>query len=165
MHLALATIIQKFDLHLADPSSYSLTFNFTLTVKPVLNIRAVPRKGRHVILPVASSALRQAREGLTPAVKTVKPEVTGSKQPLYVLYGSNTGSCESFAQKIANAAPTYGEHVCVHNHWHISCRAGFSAQMGTMDSASRNLPTDGPVVIISASYEGMWRGFDRVSDD
>jgi hypothetical protein len=44
MHLALPSIIQKFDLHLADPLAYSLTFNFTLTIKSIINIRAVPRK-------------------------------------------------------------------------------------------------------------------------
>jgi cytochrome P450/NADPH-cytochrome P450 reductase len=155
MHLALPSIIQKFDLHLADPSAYSLTFNFTLTIKSIINIRAVPRKGRHVIHPVASSALRRAREGLTPAAKAAVPDAAGGRQPLYVLYGSNTGSCESFSQRIANAAPTYGARDCVHRHGLLSYRAGFSAQMGTMDSASRNLPTDGPVIIITASYEGV----------
>lgn len=32
----------------------------------------------------------------------------GAKKPLYCLYGSNTGSCESFAQRIASEAPSKG---------------------------------------------------------
>jgi cytochrome P450/NADPH-cytochrome P450 reductase len=72
-------------------------------------IRAIPRAGRnsHVILSAPSSGLRNARDGLAPGTQVAEASSEG-KQALYVLYGSNTGSCESFAQKIATAAPSYG---------------------------------------------------------
>ncbi|EED85649.1 predicted protein, partial [Postia placenta Mad-698-R] len=58
---------------------------------------------------------------------------------LYVLYGSNTGTSETFAQRVTSDAATH---------------AGFRAVMGTLDSVAGKLPTDGPVVIITASFEG-----------
>jgi cytochrome P450/NADPH-cytochrome P450 reductase len=110
MHLLLASIMQKFDLQLADPSSYTLRIKYVLTIKPEVRVRAIPRAGRqtHVLLAAPSSALRDARDGLAPSGSSVED---ASKQRMYVLYGSNTGSCESFAQKIATAAPSYGKSV------------------------------------------------------
>lgn len=32
---------------------------------------------------------------------------------------------------------------------------GFHASIGTLDSVLGNVPTDGPVVIVTASFEGM----------
>lgn len=110
MHLLMACIMQKFDLQLADPSSYALHMKYVLTIKPEVRVRAIPRAGRqaHVLLSAPSSALREARDGLGPSGSMAED---ASKQRMYVLYGSNTGSCESFAQKIATAAPSYGESI------------------------------------------------------
>jgi cytochrome P450/NADPH-cytochrome P450 reductase len=107
IHLVLASVLQKFDLQLADPSSYTLHLKFVLTIKPEVHVRAIPRAGRsaHVVIAAPSSGLREARSGLS--VSGNVPEDAG-KQRMYVLYGSNTGSCESFAQKIATAAPSHG---------------------------------------------------------
>lgn len=58
---------------------------------------------------------------------------------MYVLYGSNTGTSEAFAQRIASDASGQG----------------FRARIGTLDSAAGHLPTDGPVVIVTASFEGQ----------
>lgn len=57
---------------------------------------------------------------------------------MYVLYGSNTGTSESFAQRVADSAAKYG----------------FRATIGTLDSVADHLPADGPVVIVCASFEG-----------
>lgn len=38
---------------------------------------------------------------------------------------------------------------------------GFRASMGTLDSYAGKLPTDGPVVIITASFEGQFRTIPR----
>jgi cytochrome P450 / NADPH-cytochrome P450 reductase len=110
MHLILACIMQKFDLQLADPASYTLNLKFTLTIKPEVHVRAVPRAGRNArsLLMVPSSALREAREGLAPKGNGPEEDAKG-KRRMYVLYGSNTGACESFAQKIVTAAPSYGK--------------------------------------------------------
>lgn len=37
---------------------------------------------------------------------------------------------------------------------HSMFLSGFTAKLGTLDSAAMKLPTDGPVVIVTASYEG-----------
>ena len=60
-------------------------------------------------------------------------------KPMTVLYGSNSGTCQAFAQQLASNAPTHG----------------FNAKVDTLDSAKGNLPADQPVVIITASYEGQ----------
>jgi cytochrome P450/NADPH-cytochrome P450 reductase len=75
---------------------------------------------------------------------------------MYVLYGSNTGSCESFAQKIATTASSYGGFPAPSFQFRsLFNPAGFTAKMGSLDSAASNMPKDGPVVIITASYEDI----------
>jgi cytochrome P450/NADPH-cytochrome P450 reductase len=63
----------------------------------------------------------------------------GPATPLLVLYGTNTGSCEAFAERIANEAAAQG----------------YSAQLATLDDQVGSLPTEGAVVIVTASYEGQ----------
>ncbi|CAF1436399.1 unnamed protein product, partial [Adineta ricciae] len=53
--------------------------------------------------------------------------------------GSNSGSCQSFAETLASEASLYG----------------YNASVSTLDSAVGHLPTDRPVIIITASYEGQ----------
>ncbi|KAJ6577595.1 fatty acid hydroxylase [Mycena capillaripes] len=137
--LVMASVIQKFDLSLVDPS-YTLEIKQTLTVKPKgLQIHAAPRAGAVHLQATPSSALMASRDG-APTPKTVPAAGagTGSGLPFYVLYGSNTGTSEAFAQRIANEAPSYG----------------FRPSIGTLDSALEKVPKDGPVIIITASFEG-----------
>ena len=57
-----------------------------------------------------------------------------------ILYGSNSGTCEVLAHTLAADARAHG----------------FTAStVDTLDSAKQNLPTDQPIVIITASYEGQ----------
>ncbi|KZV78883.1 cytochrome P450 [Exidia glandulosa HHB12029] len=133
--MAIATLFQKFDFRSANPE-YKLQINETLTIKPKnLRIYAIPRKDTTFSL------------GLAPTRGVLKAPIASTEvisdaavklQPLYVLYGSNTGSCEAFAQRFATAAPSYG----------------FRATINTLDSVASSLPTDGAVVIITASFEG-----------
>ena len=53
---------------------------------------------------------------------------TNHLQPMTILFGSNSGSCESFAGTLASEA--------------------------SLDSAVGSLPNDQPVIIITTSYEG-----------
>ena len=56
-----------------------------------------------------------------------------------IFYGSNSGTCEALSQRLASDATTHG----------------FAAvAVEPLDVASQNLPTDRPVAIITASYEG-----------
>lgn len=63
----------------------------------------------------------------------------GVGKPFSIFYGSNTGTCEALAQRLATDAA---------NH-------GFQAQIiDSLDSANQKVPPEEPVVIITASYEG-----------
>ncbi|KAF5345044.1 hypothetical protein D9758_010444 [Tetrapyrgos nigripes] len=138
--LIMASVAQKFDLSFVDPS-YNLELQMGLTVKPKdLRIKAKPRVLKPRLYATPSSHLLQARTQKSPV--EAKPPGTprgGPKVPMYTMYGSNMGTSEAFAQRIANNAPIYG----------------FSSTMGTLDSATGHIPTDGPVVIVTASYEGQ----------
>ncbi|KAJ7447839.1 fatty acid hydroxylase [Mycena latifolia] len=139
--LVMASVVQKFDLSLADPS-YTLQIKQTLTVKPKgLHIHAAVRaqEAAHLYATPASALMAQRDAPAATASTTPVPTASaGSGLPLYVLYGSNTGTSEAFAQRIANEAPSYG----------------FRPSIGTLDSALGKVPTDGPVVVITASFEG-----------
>ncbi|KAG7449852.1 fatty acid hydroxylase [Guyanagaster necrorhizus] len=136
--LVLTSILQKFDLSLADPS-YTLQISQALTIKPKnLTIHAKLRTSGPHISSASSVGIKKAYDGpdVTPHPGIIPP--MDSKAPLYVLYGSNTGTSEGFAQRIASEAATYS----------------FAAKIGTLDSATGQLPTNGPIVIVTASFEG-----------
>ncbi|KAI0642932.1 bifunctional P-450/NADPH-P450 reductase [Trametes meyenii] len=139
--LALVTVLQRFDLVMHDPT-YELELKQTLTIKPHnFLIHALPRKNAPRLFALPSARLRQGAgepEGRRAPSATVAPGAA-ALQPLYVLYGSNTGNSESFAQRLASDAPAHG----------------FRASIGTLDSASAHPPTDGPLVIVTASFEGQ----------
>ncbi len=107
--LVLTSVIQKFDLSLADPS-YTLQISQALTIKPKdLKIHAKLRTNGPHISSVSAVGIKRVYDG--PDV-TPHPHITGpadSKAPLYVLYGSNTGTSEAFAQRIASEAATYSQ--------------------------------------------------------
>lgn len=70
---------------------------------------------------------------------TVIANTNSQQKPMTVLFGSNSGTCEGLAQKLASTA---GSH-------------GYSASVKSLDSIIDKFPLDQPVVIISASYEGQ----------
>jgi cytochrome P450/NADPH-cytochrome P450 reductase len=97
--MVLAQIIQQFDLIEEDPS-YQLKIKEQLTIKPYnFKIRARPRGTMILSAPI----LQSTQMPLVP----VSP-VTG-ETPLLVLFGSNSGSSESFASRIASGAKAQGE--------------------------------------------------------
>ncbi|KAJ6560628.1 fatty acid hydroxylase [Mycena vulgaris] len=126
--LVLATVLQRFDLSLVNPS-YTLEIKQTLSVKPKgLYIHARLRAGKPVFYATPFSNLKSANTNSSPAGN---PVATGT--PLYVFYGSNTGTSEAFAQRIAR----------------------LRGSIGTLDSAVGKVPTDCPVIILTASFEGQ----------
>ncbi len=103
----LATIIQRFDLVMEDPS-YSLQLKQTLTIKPLnFRIHAIPRTGKPKLMAMPAKTLGQTNEKVD--ISTPSATEDGGRKPIYVLYGSNTGSCESFAQRVASDAAVHGE--------------------------------------------------------
>ncbi|EJD54178.1 cytochrome P450 [Auricularia subglabra TFB-10046 SS5] len=135
--MAVVTLFQKFEFELVDPS-YTMQLKQTLTIKPEgLRIYAIPRKDTSFSLGLAPT-LATAKKLEVAMPDTSTRGAFEATQPLHVLYGSNTGSCEMFAQRLANEAADHG----------------FRATVGTLDSAAEELSTDGAVVIITASFEG-----------
>lgn len=134
--LVIAMMLQRFDLVLDDPS-YTLKIRETLTLKPEgLRIRARARRS-------AASLRRSAVPAAPTRPLAPKPApqsaTTAATRPLLVLYGSNTGSSEAFANRIAAEAPALG----------------FAPTVAPMDDYADNLPKDGTVIVVTASYEGQ----------
>lgn len=91
-----------------DNPSYELEVKQTLTIKPDnLYIHAIPRKNKPRLLAVPSSTAGPAAAHETSATTTIAADASNLQQ-MYVLYGSNTGSSKSFAERLAADAPTYG---------------------------------------------------------
>lgn len=106
--LVLASIIQKFDLVLADPS-YSLEIKQTLTIKPKnLRIHARLRSDPSFASYTPQTSAPTATTVAALANATITPTALCGG-PLYVFYGSNTGSSESFAGRLASDAAAHGK--------------------------------------------------------
>lgn len=102
----MASILQKFDLSFVDPT-YNLELKQALTVKPKdLFIRAKLRHQAPHFYPTAS-ILKQVSQNST-ALSVAAVFKTEARRPMYIFYGSNTGTSEAFSQRIANDAPSYG---------------------------------------------------------
>ncbi len=135
--LVLILMLQRFDFVLDDPS-YTLKIHETLTLKPEgLRIRARSRR-------TGATSLRRSAVPSTPQKPLTlqparQPASDAAATPLLILYGSNTGSSEAFANRIADEAPANG----------------FAPTVAAMDDHAGNLPRDGAIVVVTASYEGQ----------
>ncbi|PHH62243.1 hypothetical protein CDD81_7303 [Ophiocordyceps australis] len=141
--ISMAVLFQNFNFSLDDPN-YHLETQETLTLKPKnFNIRA---SLRHNMTP---TQLELQLTGKRPKVEQEAPDAAqqdgssasaGSGKPLAIFYGSNSGTCEAFAQRVAANAS----------------RHGFKATtVAPLDDANQKMPKDRPVVIVTASYEGQ----------
>lgn len=131
--LLLAMILQRFDLAMAD-RHYRLEIKETLTMKPHGFFIKAKRLSKDIV-ESTPSPLSAARS--QPAALEGREISNGI--PIWVLFGSNAGSAEAFAQRIATDAKAQG----------------YVATLGTLDSATGRLPKEGAVVIVTASYEGQ----------
>ena len=152
--LAMVTILQHFDLVMDDPN-YELEIKQTITIKPNnFHIHAIPRKNRPSLAPTPSGP---KADTIGAAADPVVAGANSHLHPLYVLYGSNTGSSESFAQRLVSGAPAHGklDYISVDVMFTNAFIEGFRATLQTLDMVSEHVPTDGPVLIVTASYEGQ----------
>jgi cytochrome P450 / NADPH-cytochrome P450 reductase len=145
--LVVAMLLQNFNFAMHDPF-YQLRIKQTLTIKPQgFYMRAIPRND------MSATQLEHRLTSMSTPLTTasVKPTVApieaslgkapqGKGKPMSIFYGSNAGTCESFAQRLASDALSHGFYASV-----VDC----------LDSANQRLPTDHPVVIITGSYEGQ----------
>lgn len=137
--LSMAILFQNFNFVMHDPN-YNLAIKQTLTIKPDnFYMRAIIRDG----LSPTQLEHRLAGRGLVQEFSKLSTEgssvSTTKGQKMTVLYGSNSGTCESLARRVAGDAARHGFNVDT-----VDC----------LDSANGQLPKNQPVVIITASYEG-----------
>ncbi|OHF03048.1 cytochrome P450 [Colletotrichum orchidophilum] len=140
--LVMVMLLQNFNFVL-DPN-YSFGIKQTLTIKPKdMHMRAILRDN------LTPTTLERRLAGLAePEKHAEQAKANGAAaaaaegetgMPMTILYGSNSGTCEALAQRVASDAASHGFRATK-----IDC----------LDSANGSLPTDQPVVIITASYEG-----------
>ncbi|CCE00185.1 cytochrome P450 [Bradyrhizobium sp. STM 3809] len=131
--LALGMILQRFKL--IDHQRYQLHLKETLTMKPEgFKIKVRPRNDRDRSAPPSS---RPGTAAQGPSVQSARTR-PGHNTPLLVLYGSNLGTAEDMATRVADLAEVNG----------------FSTRLAPLDDFAGQLPKDGGVLIFCASYNG-----------
>ena len=135
--LVLTMILQRFDI-IADDPRYELQIKETLTLKPDGFFIRAKRRGASGFAP--RRELRRTHVSNDHArVTATGPQLDADAPSLLVLFGSNSGSSEAFAQRIASDATS----------------RGFAARVASMDEFAGRLPTEGSLVVVTASYEGQ----------
>ncbi|QYN32298.1 cytochrome P450 [Pseudonocardia sp. DSM 110487] len=125
--LVLGLLLHRFTLD--DHTNYRLKINQALTVKPegfTLRLRRRTPGDRATATTVPTAA----------ASPTTTRRAPGT--PLLVLHGSNLGSTRRWADTLAARAED----------------AGFTTTRGSLDDAADGLPTNRPVLVVAASYNG-----------
>lgn len=159
--LVLGMLLQRFEL--IDATKYQLKIKQTLTIKPDhFKIAVLPRTQRAATVSVPAAAPQTNGHRQAEAEPAPAPLPAATQQhntPLLVLYGSNLGTAEDLAHRIADGGTAHG----------------FSATAAPLDDYTDKLPTSGVVVIVTASYNGTppdnavrfcdWLGGDGVSRD
>jgi cytochrome P450/NADPH-cytochrome P450 reductase len=110
----------------------------SLTIKPgnfKIKVRRRPGSNLVAALGGVSARPKQGETNKTASNSVVSKQET---KPMTILYGSNAGTCKSYAEELESNA----------------LRFGFKATVGTLDSATENIPQDQPLVIVAPSYEG-----------
>ncbi|KAL2014367.1 hypothetical protein VTN00DRAFT_1892 [Thermoascus crustaceus] len=145
--IVVAILLQNFNFQMDDPS-YNLQIKQTLTVKPQdFKMRATLREG---LKPTTLEALlnnpgEAPVDASSAASRKHKAQASsaglesGKGKPMHIFFGSNTGTCEAFARRLADDAAGYG----------------YAAEINSLDSARQNIPKSDPVVFITSSYEGQ----------
>lgn len=137
----MAMMLQNFDVRLDDPA-YKLSIKQNLTVKPGdLYIRVSPRKNMSATAVDVNLHGNGASDANTAKEngENTSTEANSGGPPLLILYGSNTGTCQAFAQRLASDAAGHG----------------FTASIKDMDSATDEIPKNIPIIVITSSYEGQ----------
>src|SRR5712675_335328 len=132
--LAIGMILQRFKL--IDVNRYQMHPKETLTIKPdAFKIKVRPRSEK-------DRGAYAGRSAMTAAVSTTAapPARTrpGHNTPLLVLYGSNLGTAEELATRVADLAEVNG----------------FATKLAALDDFVGKLPEQGGVLIFCASYNG-----------
>ncbi|WP_030671782.1 bifunctional cytochrome P450/NADPH--P450 reductase [Streptomyces rimosus] len=139
--MLLAMLVHRY--RLIDHADYQLTVKETLTLKPDNFTLTLARR-----TPADRAAVRAALavlpggtaepDGTEPGTADGLPTRARQDTALLLLHGTNYGTCRDFAERIADEATGLG----------------FTTEVAPLDAATGALPTDRPVVIVTASYNG-----------
>ena len=133
--LAIGMILQRFKL--IDIHRYQMALKETLTIKPDgFKIKARPRTDRDRGAFAGGTAAAVAATGSVTARARTRP---GHNTPLLVLYGSNLGTAEELATRVADLAEVNG----------------FATKLAPLDEFVGKLTEQGGVMIFCASYNGV----------
>ena len=131
--LALGMILQRF--RLIDHQRYQMHLKETLTMKPEgFKLKVRPRAERERGA-YGGPAVAAAGAGTAAPRVATRP---GHNTPLLVLYGSNLGTAEELATRVADLAEVNG----------------FATKLAPLDDYAGKLPEQGGVLIFCASYNG-----------
>lgn len=139
--MCVALLLQNFNLRLDDPT-YNMKIKQTLTVKPDgFYMKARLREGITATSLQASLSASDGAVGaaVTQGVQDQAELMDDGLKPLTVLYGSNTGTCQSLAQRLSTEA---GRH-------------GYKASVMEMNAAVGAVPKEQPLIVVTSSYEGQ----------
>ncbi|KOT90470.1 P450 reductase [Streptomyces sp. NRRL F-5755] len=140
--MLLAMLVHRY--RLIDHSDYRLSIKETLTLKPdgftLTLARRTPadRAGLRAALAVLPGGAAEP-DGAESATDDGLPTRVHQDTALLLLHGTNYGTCRDFAERIADEA----------------AGLGFTTEVAPLDAATGALPTDRPVVIVTASYNGQ----------
>jgi cytochrome P450/NADPH-cytochrome P450 reductase len=152
--LAIGMILQRFKL--IDVNRYQMVLKETLTIKPDgFRIKVRPRSEQDRNLAVGRATPAVA---ISTAARTQGRPRPGHNTPLLVLYGSNLGTAEELATRVADLAEVNG----------------FATKLACLDDFVGKLPEQGGLLIFCASYNGAppdnatqfvkWLGGDLAKD-
>jgi cytochrome P450 / NADPH-cytochrome P450 reductase len=131
--LAIGMILQRFKL--IDIHRYQMHLKETLTIKPDgFKIKVRPRTDQERGKSAGATSATPAAIVTAPRART-RP---GHNTPLLVLYGSNLGTAEELATRVADLAEVNG----------------FATTLAPLDHYVGKLPAKGGVLIFCASYNG-----------
>ncbi|PVH71915.1 hypothetical protein DL98DRAFT_612749 [Cadophora sp. DSE1049] len=145
--LVLAMLLKTFDIKLDDPT-YEIRIKESLTIKPDgFRVRATLR---HHINPASlAQTLHSGSNSLAPKSLASKPSVESvrswytpdksARRSLNIVFGSNGGTCEALAHRLASNASKHRFKV---------------TSVDTMDAAMGSLSSDQLLIVVAASYDG-----------
>ncbi|MGW4484803.1 bifunctional cytochrome P450/NADPH--P450 reductase [Amycolatopsis sp. NPDC004368] len=134
--LVLGMLVQRFDF--IDHLDYQLKTKTTLTIKPdEMHIRVRPRPGFVLTRPGGGPAAPAKAVAAAPAPRVaLAPDA--HKTPLLVAYGSNLGTAEGLATRLAREGT----------------ERGYAVTLSALDDVADALPSHGTAVIVTSSYNG-----------
>lgn len=141
--LVIGMMLQRF--RLIDHTRYTLKLKETLTIKPEgLKIKVRPRVHKTAVaaasVAVDTPPARRNGAAAPSGARAPAPPASlpGHGTPLLVLFGSNLGTSEDAARRVAD----------------LAAGQGFDTRVAWLDDFAGKLPTEGGVLIVCASYNG-----------